>query len=196
MKRALTIAGLGLLTGVALSLVTPGMAQARDGGPRMERSFSDLDVDGDGQITEADFTARQTARFAGADTDADGAVTPEEMVAAIVSQMSERFAASETGRTPSEEKRAERAERRAEWMFSRLDADNNGTLEADEFQPRRDVSRLIDRFDTDDDNAWSEAEFDAMQSERHARMDHRGKGGGKGEGRGGHGDRGERGGRW
>ncbi|HBZ43882.1 MAG TPA: hypothetical protein DEO85_07450 [Maritimibacter sp.] len=206
MKRAMKIAGFGLLMGTAATLAIPTMATARDGGPRMggamgahvEMTFADLDTDGNGQITEEDFAAQAEARFSDADADGDGAVTPEEMAAGIVAQMNERLAGVEAEDRPSDTQVAARAEWMAERLFARADTDNNGTLEADEMTPKRDFGRLIDRFDTDDDNAWSEAEFDEMKANREARMDRHGdrRGGERGERhgmKGGHGMRGEHG---
>lgn len=214
MKRALKIAGFGLLTGAAVTLAIPSAALARDGGSRMgdfggfgrgpvaAMTFADLDTNGDGSITEEDFTARAETRFSDMDADGNGGVTPEELAASMVARMNERLAEEDdNANTPSETQLAARAERMAERVMLRADLDNNGTLEADELAPRMDAGRLIDRFDTDDDNAWSEAEFDEMKAEREQRMERRGHSRDRDE-RGGHGDwrgergHGERGGRW
>ena len=46
-----------------------------------------------------------------------------------------------------------------ERMLSARDADGDGVLSGAELSPAADIAALIDRFDTDDDNAWSEEEF-------------------------------------
>lgn len=202
MKRALKNASLGLMASAALTLAIPSMALARDGGPKMgamngprgEMSFADMDADGNGQITTEDFSARAAERFAAADADGNGAVTSAELQAYFVKQANERLAEVED--KPSDLQIAARAERMADRMLERADANDNGTLEAAEMQPKDGFGRMIDRFDTDDDNAVSEAEFDSAKKRMEARMDRRGHGG-KGERgygqRGEHGSRGEHG---
>lgn len=118
------------------------------------------------------------------------------MKAQAKARMDERLkAAEEAGRTdrrgaPDPARMEKRMGWMVEEMLDRRDADKSGTLSYDEVAPDQvKLDRMIDRFDTDDDNAISAAEFDAAQKE----MWTRGKGRG---GRGGHGGQGDRGGFW
>lgn len=198
MKRAMKFAGFGLLTGAAVTLAAAGAASAHDGKPRFSDrhgpegraplqapvTFAELDADGNGLITEEDLTARAAARFAEADTDGNGSVTLEELTAAFTAKANERLADAED--KPSDLQVAARAERMAERMIERGDADDNGTLEAAEMQPKGGFGRMIDKLDTDDDNAVSEAEFDEMKDRREAMMERRGQKGDRHGPRGGH----------
>ncbi len=147
MKKAiLIIAAIGATVG-ATSL------QARDHGEREKPAFSAIDTDGNGQITEAEMQAYRSARvaerFATADANNDGSLTVEEIVAA------------------AREGAEDRAQRRAERMMSRLDANENGTLEADELAGRGDRGgKGFGRADANNDGMLSEAEYDAMKGRR------------------------------
>ena len=71
----------------------------------------------------------------------------------------------------------------AERMIAARDSNADGVLSGGELAPGADLAALIDRFDTDDDNAWSEAEFAQVNFGKGDRGD-----------RGGRGDRDQRGG--
>ena len=74
--------------------------------------FQQLDSDGDGEITQAEFQAHAEARFAKVDADGDGFVTGEELKAA------------------GEARKAERSAK----MLERFDTDGNGSLDASELE--------------------------------------------------------------
>ena len=160
------------------------------GGKFMQMEFADLDADASGLITVEDLQANAKARFDEADANKDGQLDVDEMKAQAKARMDERMkAAEEAGRTARRgAPDAEAMEKRMGWMIEemleRRDADSSGTLSYDEVVPdQAKLDRMIDRFDTDDDNAISAAEFDEAQKE----MWMRGKGRG---GRGGHGGQG------
>lgn len=152
--------------------------------------FSDLDTDGDGRITEAELVARADAlvadRLAQVDADGDGAVTADEIEARLLAWFGDRAGPREGvegGRKgPGAEMRdpAARAAAIAERMIGASDADGDGVLSGAEMSPAGRVAALIDRFDTDDDNAWDAEEFARAVPDR------------GGEGRRGHGPRGGR----
>ncbi|MBV7409232.1 EF-hand domain-containing protein [Maritimibacter sp. DP1N21-5] len=187
MKNVWKIATVGVVTGLTVSIASVTMAEARDmdrhGGGHMGRdhgmrggmqmSFADLDENGDGSITAEDFTARAQAFFDGADADGDGSVTLSELTAANVARFDEayearvtRAAPGEVPGRPSDAQVTARAEKMAQHMIARGDADGNATLEGEEMQTGDRAARMIDRFDTDDDGAISKAEFDAMKARR------------------------------
>lgn len=149
MKTQLLIAGIA--AGLALQF---GAVQAQESpGPDRERpSFSELDLNGDGQLSQEELRAPAAARFAEADTNGDGALSVDELQA----QASERM--------------AERIANRAERMLERRDANGDGLLQQSELQEGRD-GRGFARIDSDEDGFISEAEFDAA---REAMKDRRG----------------------
>lgn len=146
---------MSLVAAVAAGLVLVGVvAQARDGhSARMTMpDFEQLDLNGDGQITPEEMhQARQAMtmeRFTEADTDGDGALSAEEMAAAAA-----RFGQSE--------RMAERIARRIE----RLDANGDGVLQFDEMAREagpRGGNRMLERFDADNNGSIDAEEFAAM----------------------------------
>lgn len=149
-------------------IVTAADAQDRNAGfPRGGMDFATLDADADGMLTPEDMATLQADRFAAADTDADGALSEAEMIARATAEATGRMAARMAERTAA--------------MIERMDANGDGLLQADEMVegPEHGMERMFARFDTDEDGAISEAEFDAAQ----AKMAERGEGRGDREGR-------------
>ncbi len=170
MNKMGAIAGFG-----ALVLALGAMPVMAKGGMRgfAENTFADMDADGSGKITEADLVAVSQVWLAKADTNGDGGLNAEELLA-----MNERFEGASG-------KRAAFMEFAAQWRVKQGDADGDGKLSAAELAPQKGFGRLIDRFDTDDDNALSPDEFAAAQAElqRSRRGGKRGSGAGKHGGR-------------
>lgn len=132
--------------------------------------FSELDADGDGQLTADELRAPMRERFDTADTDGDGEITQEEITARAV------------------ERAEERAARMGARMMERLDRDGNGSISFDEMRmgDQRDMAeRMIDRLDRDDDGTVSEEEM-ARRHDRRGRHDRGRSWGWHGKG---HGDR-------
>ena len=184
MKNVYKIAGLGLAAGAAVMIAFTAPATARGpaggfgghngmggamgpgAGGVFSVQFTDLDTDGDGLITEAELTARaQTlaaARLTDVDADGDGTVTAAEIEAQILARIGTRGQAR-MGKGDRQSRQmadpAEMAKVMVERMLSARDANEDGVLSGDELSPAADIAALIDRFDSDDDNAWSEEEF-------------------------------------
>ena len=147
MKTTYILAG-ALAVAMGLTAVT---ADARDrGGPDRERaSFSELDADGNGEVTMAEMEAFKAARFAAADTDGNGSLSVEEMIAARSSDNEDRM------------------ERRINRFIERADDNGNGTLELDEMGPSEErVTARFERLDTDGSGGISEAEMEAGKEGR------------------------------
>ncbi|SEW10822.1 EF-hand domain pair [Aliiroseovarius sediminilitoris] len=189
-KHAATAIALVLGAAVTLGSTSAMAFGGKDGrgvdGPRggfMQMEFADLDIDANGQITVDDLQASAQARFSAADADGNGELTAEELQTQRNAKMAERQA-----KAGDQQKRSDpMAEKRMGWMIEEMiakrDANGNGTLSLDEMSPdQARLDRMIDRFDTDDDNALSQAEFDAAQKQ--AFMRGHGKGG-KGKRNGG-----------
>ncbi|MDH3262387.1 MAG: EF-hand domain-containing protein [Paracoccaceae bacterium] len=149
--------------------------------------FAELDADGSGAITIEDLQANAESRFAEADANGDGQLDQGEIAARITARIEER--GLETRSRGGVRWTPEMDERRIAWMAEgmiiRKDADGNGTIGADEAAPDADrLARLIDRFDANGDDAVSAEEFEQFAEAGRGRF-HR---------RGGHDDRGRRGG--
>ncbi|WP_298494645.1 hypothetical protein [uncultured Maritimibacter sp.] len=187
MNSSWKIATVGVVTGITVSIASVTMADARDMGGRQGHdhmrgaqgfggaamSFAQMDENGDGSLTVEDMEARARARFADADADGDGSVTLAELTAAGVARFGEaydaRVAAAAPGEVPGRPSDAQvtaRAEKMAQAMIRRGDADRNGTLDESEAMGGDRFARMIDRWDSDDDGAVTEAEFDAAKAER------------------------------
>ncbi|MFB0612149.1 EF-hand domain-containing protein [Aurantiacibacter poecillastricola] len=116
-----------------------------DAEARAATAFARMDANNDGVLDEADREARQRARFDRMDANGDGALTYEEMQAA-----------RETMQDTREDRRAERGERGRGQRMARRGAMRE---------------RLVQRADTDNDGAISEAEFTTAALARFERMD-------------------------
>lgn len=174
-KTAATAIALGL--GAALTLTsTAAMAFGGKDGDRgpmgrkggfMQMEFVDVDLDKNGQITVEDLQAAAKARFDTADANGDGALTLDELKAQAEKRMADRMAAKGDGKGDGKGKMFQkRMGWKLEDMLAKKDTDGNGSLSFDEMSPDvAKLERMIDRFDTDDDNAISAAEFDAAQEE-------------------------------
>lgn len=127
---------------VSALAVTALPSFAADGGSRAPISFEALDVDGNGEITQAEMSQYRMARLAEADTNGDGMLSIAEI----------------------EARGAERAKTRAERMMQRLDADNDGLLSSEELSTQSGRARMFDRIDADGSGSVSKEEFDSAQA--------------------------------
>jgi len=168
MKTALM---LGALIPLGLAVSLPVAAMGPGAGPGHERpAFSELDANGDGELTLEEMMTLRDARFAEADSDGDGSLSRDEMIGAAMG----------------------RVETRIDRMMTRFDQDENGLLSANELDDMRPrgpmMERAFARMDSDGDGAISEAEFDEMAGRMMQRRgqhgEGRGHGGGQGHGRG------------
>lgn len=189
MKNVGKIASLGVVTGLAVTLMATGFASAHDrmgrGGAMGDKgglrgaTFAELDVDANGSITEADLKARAEAKFTEADTNGDGRLSAEELAAGALARMNAAQEATSDDDKPRRTPPAGFEDKMAERIIDARDADKDGALSMAELAPSDGYGRMIDRFDTDDDNALSEEEFAEIGSKREARMGQRGHGEGR-----------------
>lgn len=147
MKRNSIITGLvfvALTAGSLSAYAAGGPGGNRDGargdGPQRP-SFSELDANADGSITQEEFDGLAAQRFATLDADGNGTVTVEELIA---------------GR---EAQRAERLQNMGERMLANLDANKDGVLSLEEMRPEDRSSRFFEHFDANDDGAVTAEEM-------------------------------------
>ncbi|MEM6477407.1 MAG: calcium-binding protein [Pseudomonadota bacterium] len=142
---------------VSLALgVSAVTADAQRGGDRERASFSELDANGDGEVTLAELQAHGAARFATNDTNGDGALSAEELVAARSVD------------------NVERLERRINRFIERADENGDGLLQQSEIGPSQArMTARFERIDADGSGGLSEAEMEAAKEAR-AERGHRG----------------------
>lgn len=132
------IAGI-LTTAIAVTAVSVSAKESR----RMhghQPSFSELDADHNGEITQEEITAHGRARLGTADTDGDGYLTREEL-----SAMSR-----------------ENGEKRINRMMARLDTNGDGKLSTDEM-PRGLPGQMFEEADADGSGGLNEEEFASLR---------------------------------
>lgn len=128
------------------SVIGAGAALAKPGGGHGPRaSFEELDVNSDGEVTQAEMESLRARHFAAADSDGDGLLSLEEMTA----------------------RAAERGAKRAERMLERFDANGDGALSADEMPSPRNPDKRFSRLDADGSGGISKEEFEAARAHHH-----------------------------
>lgn len=152
------------LIGGAMLLTTAANVEARGMKDRERPTFSQLDADGNGEITVEELSNRGAARFAEADSDGNGELSREELLA-----------------------RSEGAnERRVDRMLERADSDGNGALSQAEIEAMREargggnrgaerIAKMMERVDTDGSGTISQAEYDAAIAKRAERAQTQGE---------------------
>lgn len=148
-----------LVAAIAAGITLAATAQAREGygdrGARLQMpTFEEIDANGDGNVTPEEIATamqvRADARFAQVDTNGDGALSADELSAQVDADRAERMAdriakriedadANGDGLLQAEELAAQMEDRMegrrggADRLFDRFDADENGSLSAEEF---------------------------------------------------------------
>lgn len=190
-----TMTATAILALAAALLAAPVLAQAEGGerarGPQLP-AFAEIDTDGDGAFTLADWRSFVTTRtetrraertearvnrlFEAADADGDGAITRAELAAGFQ-------ALDEARRTQAEERRGERSERgprgahmrgwhhggRHDGRMGMRGHPGMGRMMAMDADER--IVRGFQRLDRDGDGRVTEAEYTRMTERMQARMD-------------------------
>lgn len=164
----------------------PGMMDSHLPGFEMsagpQNMIAQLDADGDGTVTTAEFTAARTAAVEGLDADGDGKLSADELVAKEIKDFEARAKARVAARIAAQDidgdgmlSAAELATRVVPLaMFDRFDANNDGVIASDEMRAMRQMmQRNPDRMG-------------GMGGHDHRGRDDDGRGGRHGKGYGGH----------
>lgn len=138
-----------VLTGVlAVSIAGTAMSQDRGG-------MRGMDTNENGTVEKSEFDAMMDKRFAETDTNGGG-ITLEEYQAKSAADAEAWRERREARRQEKDEKRAEREAERSERMaerlksrFDRLDANEDGTVTAEEYKAATD--KMFERMDRDGD---------------------------------------------
>lgn len=129
-----------------LALATLPSVFAGDAGAK----FKDMDANGDGRVTRAEYAAGQQAKFAKLDTNADGAISPEEVSAGLQKKTSKlKFWAKDDNASGTE-------------MLSAFDQNTDGQITRAEFESGAEAR--FAGLDTDKDGALTEQELEAGHS--------------------------------
>ncbi len=126
---------------------------ARGFGPHL--TFTQMDADGDGQVTTGEFAAVRTTRFEAQDTNGDGLLSPEEMTAAAI------------------ERARARAAKHIERMLKKNDADGDGQISLAELPGQDRSEKIFKHMDADGDGVISADEFAAAREKFAERRKHR-----------------------
>ena len=151
LKLALAAAGLAVVGVAATGAAVYGKAQRGVSPEKIDRIFEMLDADGDGAISREEAANARAMRLRSGDLNGDGGLSLEEMKAAAVAK----------------------AEKRAERMFSRLDANGDGVVGETEIANARSrhhgekrIGRMFKRFDADGDGRITRDEIEAKRRQR------------------------------
>ena len=137
MLKVVLLGGL-IISGITLSAVSD--ATAHGGRDRAVPSFSDMDLNSDGNLTMNELQTMKSNRFEATDTNSDDVLTRDELI--------------EQGQA--------RVEQHVDKLLERRDANGDGALSRDEMRGGHDRgSRLFEHADADSNGLISEEEFDA-----------------------------------
>lgn len=153
-----------IITALAMSLALGvTAAEARGIGQKLPQ-FSEVDTDGNGQITEVEMSAIATSRFDAMDANSDGFLDADEMK--VRGQMMTDRIPEHMRENDRSERMMERMDHFVENMVERADEDEDGKLSLSEVTSMR---RAIpfERVDSNGDGSISEIEW-------HIAVDHRG----------------------
>ena len=130
---------------VAGAGVTTAYAQDRgDHGPAP--TFEELDVDGSGEITAEDLEALRANRFGEIDANGDGSVSEAEFMAHATARAEERAAgmfarldADGDGQLSRDVLESRQGRGMGQRLLTRFDADNSGGVSAEEFETAKEL---------------------------------------------------------
>ena len=144
-----------VLTGVVVVAVvaiggSAALAHGKNGKwQNQNTSFSEIDANGDGNLTLEEFRTMRDSQFAAHDANGDGSLDLDEFHAAW--------------------------RNRTEQMLRRLDANEDGVLTSDEMPKPRISERIFNRMDADSDGMITQEEFESARRENNGRFWKRGR---------------------
>lgn len=134
-----------VITGV-IALALTGTVLAQQGGPGGR--MSEMDTDKNGTIEKSEFAAMFDRRYAETDQNNDG-ISFDEYKAKSDADRAARNARREERRSENAEGNAEKRAERLQKRFEGLDADNDGSVTAEEYKAAGE--RMFDRMDRNSD---------------------------------------------
>ncbi len=142
-----TVAVLSTVSLIAFAGAGLAASYGPDGDKRFPE-FSELDLNGDNQISKDEMTAHAKRRFDGADQNSDGMLSAAEIAAERakaserrITKMIEKMDANKDGQVSFEEIQNGRKNRKQEKMFNKLDDNGDGFISAEEFAEMKDHRR-------------------------------------------------------
>ena len=144
---------LKLTAALAVLMLALGGAAMAGGGEKHARMFDRLDANNDEQINRDEIKPVVAKRFKRFDTDGDGVVSAAEIDAHLM----------------------KRVERQRAHILKRFDRDDDGAVSRAEFD--RQVARMFDLADENDDGLVSREEAREMRAEMRSRWRHHWRGG-------------------
>lgn len=172
MKKALYLAIIGTLTGVAVAF-----AQSH-GHPGLDQRFEQLDANHDGKVDKTELSAGMRQLFDGADKNKDGKVSKDEFEAQREIMR---------GKHPEHMQRSGPAKghEHGNGFFAHLDQNGDGTIEASELQQA--AAKRFERLDANHDGSVDKTELAAHHRFGRHECDQGGKPGSAAGAAGGHG---------
>ncbi|MFN3302358.1 MAG: hypothetical protein ACK44A_01420 [Roseateles sp.] len=126
--------------------------------------MAEQDLNGDGKVTQAEFTLGRQVEFVRIDFNADGQLSEAEYVGEFEGRLMQRV-----GKTADPDKRKEelqRQMRQAKVRFGVLDADKSGGISLEEFQAAG--QRMFKLHDRNADGSVDDADIKLAEDERKA----------------------------
>lgn len=156
-----------IITALAMSLALGVTAAEARGFGQKHPQFSEVDADGNGQISQTELEAIAANRFNEADANADGFLDADEMKAQL-QQMADKMPENPNGNGRSE-RMMEHMGDFMDRMIARVDENEDGKISLEEITAMQRGMVFAD-IDSNEDGAISEMEW-------HVAVDHRSGGG-------------------
>ncbi len=124
----------------SLAHADPEMHRGQEGGQMAEKMFKEVDVNGDGAISKAEFNAFQAGHFKRMDANGDGKITRDEMEARHkkwmgkgTTHLDKRFNAADANRDGGLNRAEAKVMPKLSMYFDEVDANKDGKVTRQEY---------------------------------------------------------------